>query len=46
MTLDALVALSKNGGSVPMPVAREITEKERAAIQAGHRHDENVHELQ
>ena len=35
MTLDALVALSKNGGSVPIPVSREITEKERAAIQAG-----------
>lgn len=35
MTLDKLVALSKNGDSVPMPVSREITEKERAAIQAG-----------
>lgn len=35
VTLDSLVALSKNGGNVPMPVARDITEKEMSAIQAG-----------
>ncbi len=34
-TLDALVALSKNGSTVPMPVARPITDKELAAIRAG-----------
>ena len=35
ITLDSLVALSKNGGTVPMPVARDMTDKETAAIQAG-----------
>jgi len=34
-TLDALVALSKNGNTVPMPVARDITDKELAAIRSG-----------
>ncbi len=34
-TLDALVALSKNGSTVPMPVARPMTDKELAAIRAG-----------
>jgi hypothetical protein len=35
MTLDALVALSKNGAAVPIPVARNMTDQEIAAIQAG-----------
>ena len=35
ITLDSLVALSKNGSSVPMPVAREMTAEEIAAVRAG-----------
>ena len=35
MTLDSLVALSRNGDTVPMPVSRDMTDKERAAVQAG-----------
>jgi len=34
-TLDSLVALSKNGATVPMPVARSMTDKEQAAIRSG-----------
>jgi hypothetical protein len=35
MTLDSLVALSRNGDSVPMPMSREMTAQELDAIQAG-----------
>jgi len=42
VTLDSLVALSRNGHSVPMPVAREMTEKERASVQAGQTPSSNL----
>lgn len=35
VTLDALAALSRNGDTVPMPVSRDMTDKELAAVQAG-----------
>jgi len=42
VTLDSLVALSRNGHSVPMPVTREMTEKERASLQAGQMPSSNL----
>jgi len=42
VTLDSLVALSRNGHSVPMPVTREMTEKERTTLQAGQTPSSNL----
>jgi hypothetical protein len=42
VTLDSLVALSRNGHSVPMPIAREMTEKERISVQEGQTPSSNL----
>ena len=46
VTLDALVALSRNGHSVPMPVARNMTEKERVSVLAGQSPSSNLTTLE